>query len=285
MCIEQVTAYLTRREIMPAEIGKELVNAVLTQLNGLDGASEKAVAQLENESARLFNQSDENAMSAFAQATTINEFEEVVQGFKAGVLSTITNERHKKAVLRSRISEKTKSMVDALRQGMTQELQLQLDKERRKTKELEASIARTKDSMRTAKDIEVRDAIARALADMGNGDGGAYLEAVNLHYDQQLMLMKMLAKAWPKKYTPDVVGGWRMTQLAGEASECQAAVTKRHRELAVMANDAVESLAEAKDARRLQAELDAERKRTADLQQSMMEMQVGPCAPRRSIST
>eukprot|EP01052_Picozoa_sp_SAG31_P048347 SAG31_NODE_10075_length_1187_cov_1.303309_1_plen_200_part_01 len=188
--------------------GETLVNAALEQLAALQGASERAVAQLESDAAALFVRADEETVTKFAQATKLNDFEEVVGGFKSGILSTITNERHKNAVLRGRLMDKMKSIIAVLHQGMKQELASQLEKAKQRSMHRETERSKSVDTIRMSKDIEIRDAVSRAMLDADGGFSDAYREAMNLCFEQQMQLMRMIGKADSKQYPSDAVRAW-----------------------------------------------------------------------------
>lgn len=250
-----------------------LVSSALEQLGNLQGASERAVAQLESDAAGLFIRADDETVTAFARATKIQEFESVVGTFKASILSTITTERHKKSVLRGRLMEKIKSIVAALHQGMQQELAAQLEKAKQRSQHRETEKSKSVDAIRMSKDVEIRDAVSRAMMDADGGFSDSFREAMMLCYEQQLSLMRLIGKADPKKYPDDLMQGWGAAELTGDETDYKKIVVKRQRELGGMLKNLVDATADVKDQRKMMADLERERMKTGDLSRQIAEMQ------------
>ena len=100
------------------------------------------------------------------KATDIKSFEAVGASFKANVLTTVTGERSKKAVVRGRMFEKMGAVVNVVHQGMQQELASLLAQEAERSdyrvKEAEELLRKS----RNAKAIEIDNAVKAALMDM-----------------------------------------------------------------------------------------------------------------------
>jgi len=149
-----------------ASLGKEIVDKALENMHNLHAASERAISQLEGQAIAAFDAADEQTTKDFMKATDIKSFEAVVASFKANVLTTVTGERSKKAVVRGRMFEKMGAVVNVVHQGMQQELASLLAQEAERSdyrvKEAEELLRKS----RNAKAIEIDNAVKAALMDM-----------------------------------------------------------------------------------------------------------------------
>ena len=149
-----------------ASLGKEIVDKALENMHNLHAASERAISQLEGQAIAAFDAADEQTTKDFMKATDIKSFEAVVASFKANVLTTVTGERSKKAIVRGRMFEKMGAVVNVVHQGMQQELASLLAQEAERSdyrvKEAEELLRKS----RNAKAIEIDNAVKAALMDM-----------------------------------------------------------------------------------------------------------------------
>ena len=254
-------------------MGKELVERAMEQLHSLHAASERAISQLEDQAIANFDAADEKTTREFMKATDIKGFESVVTSFKTNVLTTITSERAKKAVVRSRMFEKVGSVLSVVNQGMQQELASLLALEAQRAEHRVQTAEDLLKKSRAAKAIEIDNAVKKALMD--NADTGKEIDTVVAFYKLQYELMAQAAEADTKKYPRTTVRKWKeqTEDISDDVGDAKEQVMMRHTELASMISTMVAQAADLDNLGKLYSEMENLKRKNGELSKRIIDMQ------------
>ena len=256
-----------------AMVGKELAENAMEQLRSLYAASERAISQLEDQAIATFDAADEETTREFMKATDIKGFEAVVKSFKANVLTTITGERAKKAVVRGRMFEKVGSVVNVVNQGMQQELASLLALEQQSADHRVQAAEDLLRKSRAAKAIEIDNAVKKAL--MEQEDRGNEMDTVGAFYKLQYELMSLAAQADPKKYPGSAVRKWKeqTENISDDVGDAKEQIMMRHTELTLMVNTMVAQSADLEKLSKLYSEMENLKRKNGELSKRIVDMQ------------
>ena len=254
-------------------LGKEMVEKAMEQLQSLQAASERAISQLEGQAVATFDAADEQTTRDFMKATDIKGFESVVNSFKGNVLSTITVERSKKAVVRGRMFEKVGSVFNVVHQGMQQELASLLALEQQRAEHRYKQAEDLLKKSRAAKEIEIDNAVKRAL--MEKEDAGSEIDSVTAFYGLQLEIMVLTAAADKKMYPRSAIRKWKeqTEDISDDVDEAKEQVQMRHTELNAMVSNLVAQSADLEKLGKLYADMEHMRIQNGQLSKRIVEMQ------------
>ena len=253
-------------------LGKEMVEKAMEQLRSLHAASERAISQLEGQAVATFDAADEQTTREFMKATDIQGFESVVNSFKGNVLSTITVERSKKAVVRGRMFEKVGSVFNVVHQGMQQELAALLAQEQQRAEHRYKESADLLRKSRAAKEIEIDNAVKRAL--MENEDAGSEIDAITAFYGLQLEIMVLTAAGDKKLYPRSAIRKWKehTADISDDVAEATEQVQMRHTELNSMVSNLVAQSADLEKLGKLYADMESMKIQNGQLSKRVVEM-------------
>lgn len=257
----------------PSMLGRELVERAMEQLHGLHAASERAISQLEDQAIAIFDAADEETTREFMKATDIQGFEKAVKSFKANVLTSITGERSKKAIVRGRMFEKVGSVINVVNQGMQQELASLLALEAQRAEHRYKTAEDMLQKSRAAKAIEIDNAVKKAL--MEKEDSGNEIDSIRAFYKLQNELLSLAAQADTKKYPRSVVRKWKeqTEDISDDVGDAKEQVMMRHTELTAMVNTMVAQSADLDKLAKLYTEMENLKKKNGELSKRIVEMQ------------
>jgi hypothetical protein len=216
-----------------SDMGKELVEKAMASLRDLEAATERAISQLERQSADDFEDTELETTRALSTASRLPDYQKVVQSFKARVLANITNERHKEAVVRSRVSSRVLAVVAAVHQGMKQEMQAQLDAKKQATKRQQNAHEDMLRMTRSAKQLEIDNAVRKALAE-GSHLNTQSFESSAMVWKMQLQQLQQLAELDRERYPRKVVEGWVREELRENPEDTYDQLAQRGEQITAM---------------------------------------------------